>query len=207
MSRSHDQKGITLLELLIAVVILVLVLAGVYVVFQGQERSYVVQNQVTEMNQNARIALEIMSREIRNAVYDPTRIPGSTGTGAGAAIKVANGNSIVYTSDEEPAEEPDGAIADTEWSGFRFNGSTIEYCVKATNQTNCTDWEILVDNIQGLQFSYTLADGTTTSTPASVDDVREVEIQVVVRRKNQFGGGFESRILTSRVEIRNLILR
>jgi len=65
-----DQNGITLIELLVAFVICGIVVAGIYRVFVAQTRAYTVQEQVVEVQQNIRTAMEILLRDVRMAGYD-----------------------------------------------------------------------------------------------------------------------------------------
>jgi prepilin-type N-terminal cleavage/methylation domain-containing protein len=60
-----NKRGVTLIELLIALVISAILVAGIYRVFISTQRSYTVQDQVVEMQQNVRAAINKMMREIR----------------------------------------------------------------------------------------------------------------------------------------------
>ena len=59
------QKGLTLIELLIAMAITGILGAGIYRTFTGQQHTYTVQEQVVDMQQNVRIAISRMTRELR----------------------------------------------------------------------------------------------------------------------------------------------
>lgn len=63
-----NKKGFTLVELMIAMVISLIVLAGIYNVFISSNRSYFIQESITDMQQNERASIEFMARELRNAV-------------------------------------------------------------------------------------------------------------------------------------------
>jgi type IV pilus assembly protein PilW len=63
-------RGITLIELLVGLVICGLVIAGIYRVFVAQSKAYTVQDQVVEVQQNVRSAMEILLRDLRMAGYD-----------------------------------------------------------------------------------------------------------------------------------------
>jgi len=65
-----DSKGITLIELLVALVICGVVIAGIYRVFIAQSRAYTVQDQVVEVQQSIRGAMEILLRDLRMAGFD-----------------------------------------------------------------------------------------------------------------------------------------
>ncbi len=214
----HDQRGFTLIELMITVVIVGMVLVGINNTFQAQEQAYVVQDRVAEMNQNARVALEIMSRDIRNAAYDPTKNdPTSSkfGTGSGAKIQTATATSVVFTQDQDGSGSVD---ASREWLGYRYDSgdSEIEQC---SGTASCT-WNPMVDDVQSLQFRYVYEDGGSSDAASAgmpndgdadisndFEDIREVEIQIVAQRK---GGSIQTlltKTLTSRVQVRNLALR
>jgi len=65
-----NKTGVTLVELLIVLVIFGVVVAGIYRVFIAQTRAYTVQDQVVEVQQNIRSAMEILLRDLRTAGYD-----------------------------------------------------------------------------------------------------------------------------------------
>ncbi len=68
-------KGITLIELLVAFVIGGIVVAGIYRVFIAQSRAYVVQDQVVEVQQNIRGAMEILLKDLRMAGFNGDNTP------------------------------------------------------------------------------------------------------------------------------------
>ena len=62
-------SGVTLIELLIALAISSILIAGVYRVFIYHQRTYATQEQVADMQQNVRVAMNRMIREIRMAGF------------------------------------------------------------------------------------------------------------------------------------------
>jgi prepilin-type N-terminal cleavage/methylation domain-containing protein len=80
----HDENGFTLIELLISMAALGLLLAVVISVQQTGLRAYVTNSNNLETQQNARIALERMEREIREA----------------SAITAAGTSSITFTAQD-----------------------------------------------------------------------------------------------------------
>jgi prepilin-type N-terminal cleavage/methylation domain-containing protein len=65
----RKNKGITLIELLVALVIAGILVAAVYRTFLGQQKTYTVQEQVVDMQQNVRALINRMMREIRMAGF------------------------------------------------------------------------------------------------------------------------------------------
>lgn len=222
----RDQRAFTLVELMISVAILAVIIAGVYGVFGPQEKAYILQERMAEMNQNARVALEFMSYDIRNAGFDPTL---ATTMGAGAGIQTATATTIVFSQDTNA----DSDLQDSEeFMGYRFDAGNeqIDYC---TGGGACGAWQPFIDGVQNLQFRY-VYEGDTAAAPLNSDtlglpsdadgddrndfeDIREVEIQIIAERAGETGQGageregvmerFIDTTLTSRVKVRNLDLR
>ena len=67
---SLNKRGITIIELLVGLVICSIAIAAIYSVFTAQSNAYVVQDQVVEVQQNIRSAMEIMVRDLRMAGFD-----------------------------------------------------------------------------------------------------------------------------------------
>jgi prepilin-type N-terminal cleavage/methylation domain-containing protein len=68
-------KGMSLIELLVALVICGMVVAGIYRVFIAQSRAYTVQDQVVEVQQSVRSAMEILLRDLRMTGFDYDNTP------------------------------------------------------------------------------------------------------------------------------------
>lgn len=68
-NRLRKDKGVTLIELLIALVISSLLVAVLYRTFIDQQNTHTVQEQVAEMQQSVRVGIDQMTREIRMAGY------------------------------------------------------------------------------------------------------------------------------------------
>jgi prepilin-type N-terminal cleavage/methylation domain-containing protein len=62
-------KGLTLIELLISMAISAILIAAIYRTFISQQKTYTVQEQVVDMQQNVRVAINRMMREIRMAGF------------------------------------------------------------------------------------------------------------------------------------------
>ena len=71
----RNRKGLTLIELMIGLAICGMVVAGIYRLFISQSRAYTVQDQVVEVQQNIRTAMEGMLRDLRMTGFDDDRTP------------------------------------------------------------------------------------------------------------------------------------
>ena len=103
-----NQKGVTLIELLIVLVISVIVIGGVYKVFINQTRAYTVQDQVAEVQQDVRGAMEIMVRDIRMAGFQTNTFAVTNPAGSalvntgGIVVDPANNNHIAVNYEYIP---------------------------------------------------------------------------------------------------------
>ncbi|MDH4203891.1 MAG: prepilin-type N-terminal cleavage/methylation domain-containing protein [Desulfobacteraceae bacterium] len=172
-------QGFTIVELLVAMVVSLLALGAIYSTFLNQHKSYVVQEETSAMNQNLRIALFYMQREIRMAGCDPTG-------NANARIITANATSINFT--EDVRGNLDGSDSDGDTDDANEN---ITYCLKADNLVKNTGGgnQMVVQNIDALDFVY--LDGSSPPSvlnpegsdvpEESLDQIRSVEVTMVAR--------------------------
>jgi prepilin-type N-terminal cleavage/methylation domain-containing protein len=144
-----NKKGITLIELLVALVICGIIVAGIYRVFITQSKAYIVQDQAVEVQQNIRSAMEIMLRDLRMTGYknDLTAVtlvtpifPGdATLAVRNDAIRVeyennGNLNAVVYSRN---------AISQQLQRELFVNGNP-----------DANNPEVLLENVDTLRFSY-----------------------------------------------------
>jgi prepilin-type N-terminal cleavage/methylation domain-containing protein len=65
----NNKEGFTLAELLIAMAISLVVMGAIFLTFKSQQDSYVIQTQVSAMQQNLRAAMYILTRDIQMSGY------------------------------------------------------------------------------------------------------------------------------------------
>ena len=68
---TYSSAGFTLVELIITMLLAGIITISIFSAYKAQQRSYIVQDQVTEMQQRVRAGLYLMIKEIRVAGYDP----------------------------------------------------------------------------------------------------------------------------------------
>jgi len=212
-----NNHGFTLIELLISLVLTLIVLGGVYQLYTSQTKAYNVQNQVAEMQQNVRIAMDVITRSIRSAGYDPTESDKFGFTNAAFAesnnggIAVPDAITIYLTIDNDG----DGAILNdaTEKIGYRLSGGNLQILTNPAGPT----WNDLAESISALTFTYTFDDGGTglpnNGVPGDkIDDIRIVQVSITGRTSKKdptwphndgAGVGYRTRTLTSNVRPRN----
>jgi type IV pilus assembly protein PilW len=158
-------QGFSLIELLVAMAITLVVMAGVYQVYVTQQDSYLLQEQVAEMQQNVRTAKYIITREIRMAGYNPT---GKLNAGSFVTGFVGK-----LPDDGHSDDDPDRTSTDSKSIAFTLddNGNgvldanldeQIAYRVAGENlqrfDVGNNSWLTVVENVEALGFAYAFDD-------------------------------------------------
>jgi type IV pilus assembly protein PilW len=180
----YSNRGFTIVELLVAMVVALLAMEAIYSTFLNQHRSYRIQEETAEMQQNLRAAMLYMEREIRMAGCDPI------GT-ADAGIVKAERALIRFTEDvrgNSSGSDPDGNTDDP--------NEDITYSLKGKNLVKNTGGgnHVVAQNIDAVDFVY--LDGSSPphvlndpliggNVPADkINQIRSVEITIVARTSN-----------------------
>jgi prepilin-type N-terminal cleavage/methylation domain-containing protein len=142
-----NKIGVTLIELLVALIIFGIAIGAIYRVFIVQTKGYTVQDQVVEVQQNIRGAMEIIERDLRMAGFH---------TNAYSAALITN-NPIV----PDPNDNTHVTV-NYEYVGGGPATYTVDYQVVGGNlnrkQNNVLD--TILTNVANLSFSYGIdADG------------------------------------------------
>jgi type IV pilus assembly protein PilW len=193
----NSDGGFTLVEVLIAMLLSGIVMASIYSAFQSQQNSYLAQEQVSEMQQNVRIGLDMLARDIRLAGYNPD---GGAGSGFVDGINFntepvnTNATRIAFTADLNGDGDIDIAtvdinnngsidLADMERIAYRLNGTNLE---RYSSVTGFTAWQTVAEHVENVEFQYVLANGTQTTTPtaAQLPNIRSVRISILVSTEN-----------------------
>ena len=202
----NNEGGFTLVELLIAMTIGLIILTALSSTFLMQRKIYDVQEQVAEMVQTARAAMDMMTREIRMAGYNPTgaAFDGITYDADQLEIKA----DMYQTSD---TGNPDGDTDDSnENIIYTYYDENSAYPYQIKRKTGNGDFVSFAENIEEFTFVYLKADGVTeVTTSAENDDIRQIEITITARTARpdsdySANGGYRTYTLTSFITPRNL---
>jgi len=183
--------GFTLAELLMAMGIMLVVVTAIISLFTSLNRMYTTQGVAAGVQQVARTGIDIMTRNIRMAGFNPLKI--NT-----VGIVQANSNSIRFEYDTNGS----GTIATNgdEDVAYLFNAENKQLVQQKNGDGNRYP---LVDNVSALTFNYFDEDGETV-----IDDlaaIRTVEVSLTVEEpagRDQV----VSRTYSTRVICRNLSL-
>src|SRR5512139_660368 len=140
-----NQKGITLIEMLVSLVIASIIIAGVYQVFINQAGSYAIQDRVAEAQNSVRAGMEIMAADLRMAGYD----------------KEGGGSNVIVTS---PVSGSSNSIR-VEWERDNDTITSAEYFLSNRqlrrnvylNGILTDSPQVVLDEVSRLNFAYTMS--------------------------------------------------
>ena len=162
-------QGFALVEVLIAMAIGGILLGAIVSTFILQSKSYDVQEQMTEMVQTARAAMDMIGREVRMAGYDPT--------GAGFEGIPYHGAQLQLLADlrgANPTDPPDGDTNDpNEDITYTYDAKNLQID-RNTGGGN----QPFAENIESFAFTYMDEDGSPTTNAA---DIRQISLTITVR--------------------------
>jgi len=191
----NKEQGFTLAELLVAMLISGVVFGAISGTFIIQSRFYDVQEQVIEMMQSTRAAMNMISREVRMAGYDPTNVN---------IVGIPNAAELRILADLNEDGETDGTITNDDAN------EEIIYSYDSVNHqidrdTDGTD-RTFAENVETFSFVYLDTNGAVTATPA---DIRQVQITITTKTSGpdpdySDNGGYRTYTLTSLITPRNL---
>jgi type IV pilus assembly protein PilW len=184
--KRSDIRGMTLIELMVAMAVSLLVLGLVVATLISQQKNKITQDQMMDMQQGVRAALEIMGTDLKMAGYNPL------GT-AVATFLIANNAEILFQVDLNG----DGDLINSGPPVTPDPGESIRYAL--TNDANgdgVADSEpchlgraldggglqVLAENIEALNFVYFDRNGVVLPTPvANVTAISSIQVTIIAK--------------------------
>jgi hypothetical protein len=184
----RGEEGVTFAELLVAAALTGLILGGAtLLLIQGQQAYLVGANQL-EVQQNARIGIERVIREIRSAGYNP--------------------KGVAFTAVLNPTPTGMTLQSDADGNGVLGPGDVVTYLlVGSTLQRTPNDGtgnQPVIEGVQALNFTYLDGAGIATAIPANI---RSVVVSITTQPEivpDSWQGGKVAVTMTDRVRFRNV---
>jgi type IV pilus assembly protein PilW len=221
-----QKKGVTLIELLVALAIFGIVIGAIYRLFIVQTKAYTVQDQAVEVQQNVRSAMEILLRDLRMTGYDDDNTASTITITAPILTPVqASDITVSYEYYNSTAVPPQYELHTVRY--WTDASSTLSRAI-TVNPPGGTTTETLLQNVDNLTFTYgidTNDDGVVDDQngdniiderdfvqAASVGASKVIAVQVTLTgRPDQTNPDVRKsvspRTLTSAVTLRNLIMK
>ena len=189
-------NGFTLVELLVSMSIGMVILAAVTTTFMSQTRIYNAQEQINEMQQNARGVLDILSRELKMAGYKPN--------GGGF-------NGVTYSTTQLMVQadlNSDGAISTSSTANEQITYAFDSANQRITRAVGSGSAQILAEHISAFTFDYLNSTGAATTVSANI---RQVSITVTAKTAKPdpnftSDGGYRTYTMSTTITPGNLAL-
>jgi len=179
----RNQKGFTLVEILVALAIGGIVMAAAYSMYISQQKAYQITEQVSALQQNLRSAMYFLERDLRMAGYNPTK----------ASIYFG------FTDLTLPSPGLFTFGMDTSENGVLDTDETFTYSLVGNNlrRTSGGVSQTIADNISDISLTWFNRDG---GTPANPSEARRVQVTLTA------SDGDHTRSLTAMIRCRNMSL-
>lgn len=163
------------MELLVAMSLGLVVLAAVTKTFTVQSRQNTAEEQIAQMQGNARAALDLMVREIQMAKYNPNPTSTAFSTAYGVTYSASqlevkadmDGNGTISTSS--------GSVEDIIYA----YDNTNKYITRKLGSSGTV--EIVADNVTAFTFTYYDANGSAVTSSANSGNIRKVTVNITAR--------------------------
>jgi type IV pilus assembly protein PilW len=182
-----NKEGFTLVEIMVSIVIAMILLGGLFSFFVSQSRSYASNEVTVRTVQDSRRSVSTMVRDLRLAGY-------KTSASSFCGVVQATDKLIQVVSDLNQ----DGDTLD--------GGENITYVWNPGTEELTKNGTVFLRSVSSLVFQYTLQNGSTTSTPADLTQIRKVTMSITVKSQklDPLTMSLKSFSLTSDVTPRNM---
>lgn len=227
--KSKSNSGFSFVEILVALAIASLIMASVVSLVRTQSRIKVSHEQIVEVQQNIRSAMYVMERELKLAGYKGNTsqafLPASLGF-----VSPCNATTLTFNymadwdgvdNDSDDDTDEEGEMTTVQYRLGDGDGDGVaDDLIRSQDGVNDT----IAENIQSIEFFYTLSDDNTASSPADLTMIRSVQVSALAKSRktvpvktggmvyptpagDNWGGvddGLYRRYATSNVRCRNL---
>lgn len=193
-------KGLALLEVLIATTIFVIVLFAIYLIYETNQKTYARGEEKADLQQNARIAMETLVRELRMAGDDPS------GTAQYPLVEIDTTDyaSITFIADIDQNGVSDKVKYTRELDGgtglYNLYREVWKWDVATSNWATTSTKASLAEKLTTLTFRFSNASDASTTNRL---DVRRIGITMTFTGKDTSG---ETHTYTLQADVRPRIL-
>jgi prepilin-type N-terminal cleavage/methylation domain-containing protein len=146
----RGQDGFTLVELMVAMSIFMLILVGVFQVFDPSRNAYQVSERKLGVQQNARVAMDRMARQIRMAGYFPENIDNDNANDLSNSIQVATESALSVAGDLDGLGASSVYTFCLDASGLR----RVQGAIGVAASYTCANGQLMAESVTALNFAY-----------------------------------------------------
>jgi type IV pilus assembly protein PilW len=170
------QRGLTLVEMMVAMTIALFLLGGVLLIVQHTRATFTNTNRLTQLQEGQRLAVTIITDVVQSAGYFPDPTTNTASSAFPTLSPYAAGQVVTGT---HAASTPQDTL------GVRYmtaSGDGILNCLGGANTTGAAVTYSNVFHIDSGSLLCDLDDGTATTSHALIDGVEDLQIWYGVKR-------------------------
>jgi hypothetical protein len=160
-----NNRGSSIIEMLIVMSVGLVIIGGVYEFNVSQGKAYFKHQDLVYSQESARLIMLRLSQDIRRAGLKQSGV-------SLVGIAAADGKSIRILSDLDLDGNTSGP------------GEDITYTYDPVSKTISKNGAVLYKSVSNLSFSYILSDGSITSTPSDLSQIRRISITLQVQGRD-----------------------
>ncbi|HEY7518963.1 MAG TPA: prepilin-type N-terminal cleavage/methylation domain-containing protein [Methylomirabilota bacterium] len=148
--RRNGQSGFTIVEVLVALSIFLLILMGIMQVFEPSNSAYQSSQRKLNVQQNGRVAMDVMVRQIRMAGYFPENIDTDNSNDQQNSVEVATNAAIAVAGDLDGSGSTNAFFFCLDSAGLR----RVQGPRGAASSYTCSNGVVLAEGVTNLGFAY-----------------------------------------------------
>jgi len=146
----RSQDGFTLVEMMVAISIFLLILVGVFQVFDPSNRAYLNSQHKLGVQQNGRVAMDTIVRQLRMTGYFPENLDNNTANDVSNRIQAASDTQLAVAGDLDGSGSSSAFTFCLDSGGLRVVKGPIGTAASYT----CSTGTVLAESVTALSFAY-----------------------------------------------------
>ena len=146
----RGQDGFTLVELMVAMSIFLLILVGIFQVFDPSRNAYSVSERKLDVQQNARVAMDRMARQIRMTGYFPENVDNNNANDLQNPIQVATESALSVAGDLDGTGASSVYTFCLSSTGLR----RVQGAIGVAGSYTCANGTLMAESVTALNFAY-----------------------------------------------------
>jgi prepilin-type N-terminal cleavage/methylation domain-containing protein len=149
-ARRSRQQGFTIVEVLVALSIFLLILMGIMQVFEPSNLAYQSSQRKLNVQQNGRVAMDVMVRQIRMAGYFPENIDTDFANDQANSVEVATDAALAVAGDLDGSGGSNTFFFCLDGGGLR----RVRGARGAAGSYTCSNGDVLAESVTSVGFAY-----------------------------------------------------
>jgi len=163
LAHLRGQDGFTLVEMMVAISIFLLILVGVFQVFDPSTQAYLNSQHKLGVQQNGRVSMDTIVRQVRMTGFFPENLDNNTANDVSNRIQSASESALAVAGDL------DGSGSSSVFTFCRDSGGlrVVKGPIGTAASYTCSTGTVLAESVTALSFAYFDANNTPIPNPVT----------------------------------------